>query len=311
MHRLLAALLLALPAAALPQSAGQIYFGGAADYTVNQAACKDPDATVRLTWKGQEESAGVFVPLTGRFEFYASPTDKTDAFPYCVVDEVRRLVDETIQDPASLDYTRTAVSLSVSQIVSKAGYDCVSGDRTIYVCVVWLNDAGAVKAYAKGNVALKVAAPDPPTVVSVAPGENALHVRIAPAETGVVTAVAFRAVAWDDGGADNRTHLSAWDSDGRVRIDGLVNGVAYTVAALARSEDGNESAISAEPFGPSVETTPVPVLDGWEAYREAGGVDTGGCQAGGAGLLALLGAASLLRLRRGPAVLGSRARRLP
>jgi hypothetical protein len=308
MRRLLALLLAASPAAALPQSAGQIYFGGAAEYVVNQAACKDPGATVRLTWVVQEETAGVFDPAAGRYEFYASPTDRTDAFPYCVVDEARRLTDETLEPPFS---AAGSASLPVSQLVSKAGYDCVSGDETIFVCVVWLNDAGAVKAYAKGDVGLRTSAPDAPTVVSVSPGEEALYVRIEAAATGAVEAAEFRALAYADGSADTATHLSAWDSDGRVRIGGLVNGVAYTVVAIARSEDGNESPVSAEPFGPSAETTPVSVRDGWENYEAAFGQDSGGCQAGGAGILALASAAALLRLRRRRAEIPQGSRRRP
>jgi hypothetical protein len=295
MRRLLSLLLAATPALALPQSAGQLLFNANAEFTISKADCQGT-GSVGLTWLAAEETAGVFASGTGQYDVYASPTDKTDAFPYCVLDDAYRLTGETIANPANL---AGSASVSVAELVWRAGHDCTTSDETIYVCVVWKSDAGAVKAYAKGDVALKVAAPAPPTVTSVSPGENALNVRIAAATTGV-EATEFRAKAEAiDLGQDAAIHYSPWDTDRSVRVEGLVNGVPYTVTAFSRSEEGNVSLESAAyvPGDPS-EVTPIPILDGWEAYKEAGGQDSGGCQAGAGGLAALLGAAALLRLRR-------------
>lgn len=293
MRRLLALLVAALPAAAAAQTEGQMLFDAKADFVINQTACEG-SGEVGLTWWAAEETDGDFADYTGQYDIYAGPADKTDAFPYCVVDEQYRLTEETITDPASLKVT-TPVKVSISELVTKAGYgDCTADTKTVYVCVVWKNEAGAVKAYAKGDVELKTAAPAAPSVASVSPGEEALYVTIEAAATGTVAAAKFRAAAFNG----YTTYYSPWESDGRVRIGGLTNGVRYTVWAVARSEEGNVSADSL-PFGPSDATMPVSVLDGWEAYKQSG-QDSGGCQAGGAGLLALLGAAALLRIRRRP-----------
>lgn len=296
MRRLLLLLLAAMPSAALSQSAGQILFNSNAELTIGKADCQGT-GSVGLTWLAAEETAAAFVAGTGQYDVYASPTDKIDAFPYCVVDDAYLLTGETIDNPTSL---AGSASVSIAELVSKAGHDCTTSDETIYVCVVWKSDAGAVKAYAKGDVALKVSAPAPPTVTSVSPGENALNVRIAAATTGVAAAE-FRARAEAvDLSQDGSIHYSPWESDGSVRIEGLVNGVRYDVTAFARSEEGNVSLASEAyvPGDPS-EVTPIPVMDGWETYHWlAAGRDSGGCQAGGAGLLALLGSAALLRLGR-------------
>jgi MYXO-CTERM domain-containing protein len=308
MRRLLAILVAALPAAAAAQTEGQLLVESKSDYVINQEACEG-SGEVGLTWWASEETDGDFADYTGQYDVYAGPTDKTDAFPYCIVDEQYRLTGETITDPASLKVT-TPVKVSVNELVTKAGYgDCTADTKTVYVCVVWKNEAGAVKAYAKGDVELKTAAPAAPTVASVSPGEEALYVRIEAAATGTVAAAEFRAKAWDAAGIDPNSYYSDWESDGTVRIGGLTNGVAYTLVAQARSEDGNVSPYSSQ-FAPSAATTPVPVLDGWEAYEEYG-QDSGGCQAGGAGPLALAVAAALLRLRRRRAELPSGSGRRP
>lgn len=304
MRRLLALLVAALPAAAAAQSAGQMYFDAKADFVINQAACAGT-GTVGLTWLAKEETAGDFAAYTGKYDLYAGPTDKTDAFPYCVLDDARRLTvtDPEMIDPFSLGVT-APVEVSISALVTAAGYSCTSEDKTLYVCVVWTNEAGAVKAYAKGDVALKVAPPEVPTVVSVSPGEEALYVRVA--ETAGTVETDEVQVRVEAGG---EVHDSDWavylDSPVEVRVGGLRNGVGYTVTARARSAEENVSAWSdcygATATDPTcVTVAPVPVMDGWEAYQLAGGRDAGGCGPGGAGLLALLGAGALLRIRRRP-----------
>ena len=72
-------------------------------------------------------------------------------------------------------------------------------------------------------------------------------------------------------------------------ISPLTNGTAYVVRASQTDLAGNVSDFSAEQ-----QATPMDVTDFYEAYQAAGGTETGGCAAAGAGLsvgaaLALLG----------------------
>ncbi len=78
-------------------------------------------------------------------------------------------------------------------------------------------------------------------------------------------------------------------------MGGLVVGVTYDIAVYGRTQAGNE--------GPAGTTTgkSVVVADFWDVYHDPpyGGRDSGGCSAGAAGPVALLGVAALLaRLRR-------------
>jgi len=164
MPRLLAILLAAAPFAAGAQTttplSGQILFDGAAAPVVNRAECQGT-GTIGLTWKAAEQTVGAFVTGTGTFSVYAKATDKTDVFPFCTVVDLTDTPVATVATPTSLT-VENPVQVSVSALVAAAGYDCTTADKTIYVCVLWTDDATptrAVKAYAKGSVSLKVLAP--------------------------------------------------------------------------------------------------------------------------------------------------------
>jgi uncharacterized protein (TIGR03382 family) len=61
-----------------------------------------------------------------------------------------------------------------------------------------------------------------------------------------------------------------------VRIEGLINGATYEVRAKAADLAGNESGYSA-----TQSAVPLPLVGFWDAYRNGGGEDTGGCSAAG------------------------------
>jgi hypothetical protein len=305
MRRLLAILLAAGPLAAGAQTPtpldGEILFDGAATPIVNRAACQGT-GTIGLTWKAAEKTPGTsFTTGTGLYSVYAKATDKTDAFPFCAAVSTDTPV-ATFANPTSLTVA-DPVQVSVSALVAAAGFDCTTANKTIYVCVLWTDGTAtpAVGAYAKGTVSLQVTAPSAPTVAKVTAGDKALNVEITPATSGeaAVTFVA-KAVAVDATSFPGEHRSSATAIDQKGRITGLVNGRDYYVTAYTYSTNGNESPESLR-YGVQPDGTPVqpqPVLDAWEYYRGVGGRDSGGCQAGGAGLAALACAAVLMRLRR-------------
>jgi hypothetical protein len=89
------------------------------------------------------------------------------------------------------------------------------------------------------------------------------------------------------------THFSDQESScSDLRIGGLTNGVTYQVVAYGMNSANNPSPASAAADG-----TPVPTDDFWNHYKKDGGREQGGCSTG-AGALGLLGALSLLALRR-------------
>lgn len=303
MRRLLAILLAAAPAVALAQTSGQLLFDSNTTATISKTKCQGSD-TIALSWRVKEQLVGDFVAGTGQFDVFAASQDKTDtSFPPCYYDGnvVSGVTSGLVASVTSPTSTLGGADVAAADIITKAGFDCTTADKTVYVCAVWKNAAGTVKAYAKGSVSLKIASPAKPVVTAVGAGDGALYV-VAEAGarvTGDAEATDFvaRAVACP---TPTTCGTTSHDSDltpigTEVRMGGLVNGTPYRVTAFAYSADGNVSDES-DPWATDV--APRHVRDAWEKYKVDGGRDSGGCDAGPAGLLALLGAAALLRLRR-------------
>jgi hypothetical protein len=311
MRRLLAIVLAAAPLVTIAQTAGGII---ASPTFINHAQClaADTTSTISLTWTIQLDTGVTFSGTGGAYRVYAASKDQGTLSPFChrandtatpPTYKAGQLV--TKPDPPIATFMTSSATVKTSDITAKAGFGTCDADQdAIQLCVLWYDIASPTtnstpKGWAKGSVALKVVPPFAPTVTSVVPGEKALNVAISVPSTGVeATTFRARAVATADPGE----HLSAETAIGsKVRIGGLVNGVGYVVTAFTYSADGNQS-LDSLPWGAQPDGTPVaprPVEDDWEYYKDvADGRDDGGCDAGPAGLLALLGAAALLRLRR-------------
>lgn len=298
MRRLLAIVLAAGPLAAAGQTTGLVTFSP--DATINASECASTStATLQLAWTTTVVGT-VFLP-GGSYAVYAANKDFGTAAPYCyTADDTASgtYAAKLATDPTTIDASLQvvpSVNVNTAAVVDAAGMQaCTADGSQIYVCVQWTNAAGTISGYAKGSLTLKVAAPAAPTVDLVWPGDKALVVDLAD-NGGSATATTWRAKAVNEGDA-NDVHYSSWGSiKTGIRIDGLQNGIGYTVTAFARSDALNESPESS-PYGVAVK--PQPVLDAWGGYKAAGGRDAGGCDSGPAGLLAFLGAASLLGIRR-------------
>jgi hypothetical protein len=301
MRRLLACLVAIGPLAAAAQtfpSAGAIGFSP--NRAINRAECASATTTVGVNWQILPDSGHIV--SGGFFRVFASNTDLGSS-PWCNTTTAGSIVSKRLiaSDLAATSAIETTYhSVLTSDIASVTGTTCgTSGTFTATVCVQWLDATAAVRGYAKGTVTIVLDGPPAPTVTAVSPGEKALNVTIT--ETaGTPDAVEFKARATST--VDGSVHDSGWvagTSGADIRVEGLVNGHKYTVSAFARSDIENESTKSAD-YVPTNDwqVTPQSVRDFWDQYEAANGRDAGGCQAGAAGLLALLGAASLLRLRR-------------
>jgi hypothetical protein len=317
MRRLLALLLLTSPSAALSQAAGQIFFGGSiTSPVINAAQCavSNTSDSLSLTWTISLENSATWPFVNaGRYQVFAASADQGIANPFCyTANGATWTAGPVTTSPATPVATLASSSATVlkSALASSAGFNCTV-DTTINVCVLWFRstDSGDTtpRGFAKGTVQLKVVPPDAPVVDTVQPGGESLTIWVkTPATmTSTVVASTFRARAV---GPDSVEHFSdsvaaSGTTPVRARIDGLVDGVPYTVTAFASSAEGNQSVVSdcyRLPAGAASCTTvaPRPVQDAWEFYKAADGRDSGGCDAGPAGIVALLGAVTLLRIRR-------------
>jgi hypothetical protein len=297
MRPFLALLLAAGPVAAAAQTVtpalGQVLFDDSSTYTVSRAKCDlGAGQTIGLTWQLQLE-AGTWVLSDGKVEVWATSNANAGS-NYCPTTGAGTALIATVTSPTSATQL-TPVVVNVKQLLDAAVYTCDAADKPIYVCAQWWSTTGsAYKGWARGTIDLKVAGPNAPSITRIAPGNGALEVTIAKDAAGVA-ATKFKAVAVLDpvDPASPKHWSNEILAEGDARIEGLVNGLTYTVTAYAWSADGNESPASDPVAGMPQETS-----DLWKYYRNAGGRETGGCQAGGAGLAALLGALALGRLRR-------------
>ncbi len=197
----------------------------------------------------------------------------------------------TDQWPRATDTsTKVTAQQLVAAVPAAAGITCAA-NATIHVCAV---DTSATNVTANGPINLNVQAPGAPTGVSAGAGDRALNVSwTAPGGSPAATSYMVRATSAQDPG----NHDSPQITGNSYRLGGLINGVTYDVVVFAFSAFNNRSAASS----PVATGTPEPVIDFWTAYKNAGGVEPGGCAAGSAGALApLLLPLALRRRRRRP-----------
>jgi len=202
-------------------------------------------------------------------------------------------------------------ALFLSKIISKSKSVCTgTSDLIITVCVQLLSGS-TINTSISSTVTIQLAPPAAPTGVVVAPGMEALNVSWSEGSGGSVASAKYRVevspllatcatplaptvACLDLPNARTYTTPTATTS---YRFGGLVNGTDYGVRVYGISAGGNDSL----PSAPPVHGQPVPVNDFWQQYQAQGGLETGGCGGGPAGLVSLLTLAGLaLGLRRRP-----------
>jgi MYXO-CTERM domain-containing protein len=197
-------------------------------------------------------------------------------------------------DFIDVEYATSLFGAAVGQAACGAGED-------LFLCLEARRGTGHAAAIstARAQLSLVVSKPRAPTLTSVTPGEHALNVDWDAPDPGLRESYAVVTRTddpLDPGYASTtlvRTSPRATATD--LRVEGLTNGVVYTVHVLAFNDADN-------PSDPSNSTTasPVSVKDFWELYEDAQGRDQGGCGTAGAGVLGLLGVVALVALRRRP-----------
>jgi hypothetical protein len=196
-------------------------------------------------------------------------------------------------DPAS-GVSRTEVRQSTA-LIALLGLNCGEATlRNVFVCAVGVT--GGTDVVRSVTIPVDTVTPAAPTGLGTTPGDGALNVSWA----AVGNADRYRAEARVAGQPGTTPPVRTDDSNTTTaRIEELENGTTYDVVVVAITDAGNESPASA-----AVQGTPVIVNDFWRLYQEQGRPgETGGCQTGRAGGLALLGVAVLLLRRRRGALL--------
>jgi len=311
---LLLATLLAAPALASAQSAGQVLFANdrTNPNTVNAFEC-DPanSAQVLIRWNPGFINGATSVPVGGTYIIYASNTAPTNNGTQCQTTNNTpvggtQILAGTIQNTNSSALNAT---ISTSALLSVSGLSCANDGGTFTICVQGVqggsNVAGTNFAIAQATVTVSTSLPKIPAITGVSPGDGALNVSWSPDAAGTgtavtqqveieVTPIASTTGAFDNGGTRSAGKFGA----SPARVERLVNTVIYDVRARAFSDAGNVS-----DFSPAGVTTGMPLFvnDFWELYKKDGGRETGGCGAGAAGpvgLGILLATLALIRRRK-------------
>jgi hypothetical protein len=268
----------------------------AIDGIINRAECESPTATILL--KAQISSAERFT----EYKLYAAnsiateepsvdPCQITSGNPVGLeVGQVGGERTESVQPP----FITPQLEFSTSQMVTAAGATC-GASEPIRLCIQATRGSGTNIGVARVTLPLVVDdAPDAPILESVTPGEEALNVQWDAPGAGVDDSYAVEVGTPDL--ADPLvvvTLVSPRVSGRSLRFEGLTIGSVYSVQVRAFSDADNPS----DPSN-AFTASPVDVRDYFEAYKDAGGREQGGCGTGGAGLLALAGLAALVPLRR-------------
>ncbi len=192
------------------------------------------------------------------------------------------------EDIPTVSLTEAGESFERAEIAAATGLDC-SGDsqQTVYLCVQYVVD-GAARGWATATMQLDTRRPDPPSDVTVAPGDRSLRVTgcTKPGDAARVKGIAT------GGGRTHRSNEA--DSCSSLRFTGLTNGTTYDVTVYGINTANNPSDPGSEPVSDPEDTTPIPTDDFWDEYEgEPGAQEQGGCNTG-AGAAGILGALSLI-----------------
>ena len=266
---------------------------------ISAAECADATAQVFLSWNTQLASGVTVFPADGKYTVYASNKQPTDPLKCIIANNGT----DTFAGPigATLSGLLQTVSnqpFHIADFVTVSNFSCsLQADTPIYVCVQgYKNDGVTPVGTARGTLTLSTSQPGSPTWGNAIPADDgALQISwSAPSSTVLAYDYRVTAVANPADPRDATTHEMGGVRAQNVLMRGLVNGVTYQISVYARSQAGNENPTPATGTG-----TPTAVANFWDVYKDLyGGKEQGGCSAGAAGPVALLGVAALLAALR-------------
>lgn len=334
---LLAAPALAAAQTGIP-AAGTITFTNtdadpAAD-SINIAECGSATATVQLSWNPTVAAPAQNV----NYQLYASNKDtatlvgSTATTTDCPTEaatnatngvKVVKVGNELANLPSLVNQPFPTAQMALALVSDAVPAPCTGSGRTdIFLCMQ--GRSGSTNfGTARAKITLVLTRPDVSPVLAkpIQPGDGALTPTwsangttntaryqvqaisiLDPAH--LPTAIAFDP-AFDPSFShsfdprDTARHFSGFVSGTEGRVSGLVNGVTYAVMVTGFTAEYNPN-IPSDPADVG-SGTPQHVNDFFDAYKAAGGTETGGCSSGVAGplgLALLAGALALARRRK-------------
>jgi fibronectin type III domain protein len=289
--------------AAIPAQNGQLLdfnnFSNAPEWQPNGASFINADMCAGRASPQLEWNLGQTPPTNSQnYQLYAS--NKQPAAPSGSTVVQCATQDDTAVPPtkagqigSGTQTTAVARNTSVSgnTAVTKAGLTCDGNSelRPFFICAHQLTGS-TVTSTAIGQFVVQVNAPTSPKLNSVSPGNGRVTASW-DVPSGGATADHYIIQATPVGGGTTISSGNVTATSGDV--SGLDNTTTYSVTVIAVSIGGNPSAPSN-----ALEAAPQPTAGFWEVYQNRGGEDGGGCASGPGGVLALLGTASFLALRR-------------
>ncbi|HEY6006124.1 MAG TPA: fibronectin type III domain-containing protein [Anaeromyxobacter sp.] len=275
---------------------------------VNADQCSGKDS-LHLEWRITALQGSAF-GVNDQVKIFASDLNPADSNNNGFCDEKEATTPKTVHAGPIGTPLQPATTLLADRDVPHAGadikgattIDCATAEGTnVFICAHWYDSAGTTKkGLAVGTFQIQTARPDAPVApLEVNAGDGKLFVSwTAPAGGAAVDHYVAEAYAPGQSPAnpapDNVPASTATVTATSAEIRGLANGTPYDVYVRAFSVGGNASDLR---LGP-VKGTPAAAANFFDVYKDRGGSEAGGCGSGSAGVLALLGAASLLALRR-------------
>ena len=267
---------------------------------------------LQLTTSGQSDIGSSVIGV----EFLLG-TSCSDASAACT--SLGKVTFSTTQTPAPPSFNSALVYQSAASAAAVSCSGLAAGTTNLWA--VLTQDGVALNFTPTIELDVTAATVGAPTAVTATPGNTGINVQwTAPANASLVAGYQVLCLPRPTtpasqgyescglGTAGASTVLSPTDSSQlcsaeipatqtSVRIGGLVNGTAYTVAVVAIDSSGGTS-----PLSPPAVATPQPTDGFYEKYKQAGGAATG-CGLGSGGT------PSWLCLATGAAILAWRARR--
>ncbi len=278
----LLALLLLSPGLAAAQTTSSVSVAPAMPWGVETCSTQ---TNVTLTW-----DVGTVADGTSTFQVYAVSSCAAGTLPSVntITTQLSTAGQSTGTKVVPMATIKSALSIPTN---------CATGTDTNFMICVYLVAAtnNTILAFASSDSSttqFQLAVPTAPTGVSALGVEGGLKVSFAAPANSPTAVFQYRIYVADQNGvlAATKTINSPTTS---ATVTGLQDGQVYTVTVTSISTGGNES-----PPSTSTQGTPQPVVDFWEAYKGAGGRETGGCATGGAGALAALALLPLVLRRR-------------